>query len=75
MNALIDRHIIKIQVGVALGFVFALATLIWQVSAFASTMSNTVTRVDKLEAVMSQVASKDDIRDLKKDLKDYINKK
>lgn len=75
MPGLIDKHIIKIQVTVAIGFVVSVGFFIYRLSAFAFLTENTEQRVTKIEVKMDDLATKDDIDRLKVDLKDYINKK
>lgn len=74
-SELINKHILKIQLGVAISFILTMVFFVYRFSVFVFMAENTEARVVKLETKIDTLATKDDIKFLKDDLKDYINKK
>jgi len=74
MSALIEKHAVKITIGAFLALLITIGTAVWQTAIAYSSLSSHESRISKLEEMMKNVATKDDIQTLKQDIKDYINK-
>lgn len=72
MAEFINKHSIKIQIGVLISIIITIIYWTSTASEYIYTVENNTLRLDKVEIKLDNLATKQDLQILKQDIKDFL---